>query len=453
MVRRHPGMNNCLAALDPITTRQQPASIPRTGAGLIQRQYACGDRAVGGACQECRKRREGTLQRAAIDPSPVHQVPPIVHEVLRSPGQSLDVSTRALMETRFGHDFSGVRVHIDAESAESARAVNALAYTVGQDMVFETGQYAPGTREGQRLLAHELTHVMQQGEDSCIQAKLQIGQVNDSCEREADRLADQAARCESVAKPTTTSTVKLQRRPDVGFVTHALDRTRGTLDDPSDDATGSVSWPLSFAVTSPLEARADVEVTGGSGDPCQSYQVGFLQTVHSNWLHVYYWGQSTGGGSAIAKSSAPVPIRDGEPGTMWYDSSLIESPTTCNTRVHPRIDDYPTIFLLPKVHPNSLTGQPNYLTGVRRGIGFVTTLVASGPGGVNPLRFFYWNYQMEIDFQPNHTAPNAAWPFTWKKNTVNLGSVHTGRDSSVPLFASASTPYNASITTAVNERR
>jgi hypothetical protein len=67
------------------------------------------------------------------------------------------------MELRFGFDFSQVRVHTDAQAAESARAVNALAYTVGSDIVFGAGQYAPGTAAGKRLLAHELTHVVQQG--------------------------------------------------------------------------------------------------------------------------------------------------------------------------------------------------------------------------------------------------------------------------------------------------
>jgi hypothetical protein len=66
------------------------------------------------------------------------------------------------MEARFGHDFGQVRVHTDAKAAESARAVNALAFTVGRNVVFGTGQYAPKTSAGQRLIAHELTHVGQQ---------------------------------------------------------------------------------------------------------------------------------------------------------------------------------------------------------------------------------------------------------------------------------------------------
>jgi hypothetical protein len=81
---------------------------------------------------------------------------------LRGGGQPLDRETRAYMEPRFGHDFSRVRVHADGEAAEAARLVNAQAFTVGKDMVFGAGQYAPSTPQGQRLVAHELTHVVQQ---------------------------------------------------------------------------------------------------------------------------------------------------------------------------------------------------------------------------------------------------------------------------------------------------
>jgi hypothetical protein len=74
------------------------------------------------------------------------------------------------MEPRFGHDFSQVRVHKDAKVSESARAVNALAYTVGRDVVFGAGLYEPGTHEGRRLITHELTHVVQQGNETSLPA-------------------------------------------------------------------------------------------------------------------------------------------------------------------------------------------------------------------------------------------------------------------------------------------
>jgi Domain of unknown function (DUF4157)/Bacterial protein of unknown function (DUF922)/NAD:arginine ADP-ribosyltransferase len=85
-----------------------------------------------------------------------------VVDVTRSGGQPLDAETRAFMEPRFGFDFSRVRIHADSQATEAAESVNARAYTIGNSVVFGAGRYAPRTDEGQRLLAHELTHVVQQ---------------------------------------------------------------------------------------------------------------------------------------------------------------------------------------------------------------------------------------------------------------------------------------------------
>lgn len=88
--------------------------------------------------------------------------PPIVHEVVRSPGDPLDARTRSRFESRLGHHFSNVRVHADARAAESALAVQALAYTVGNHIAFGDGLYAPDTAAGDELLAHELAHTVEQ---------------------------------------------------------------------------------------------------------------------------------------------------------------------------------------------------------------------------------------------------------------------------------------------------
>jgi protein involved in polysaccharide export with SLBB domain len=120
---------------------------------------------------------EGMVQREAIFnqvPSSDQklespEVPSIVNEVLNSPGQPLDPETLTFMESRFGQDFNHVQVHTDAKAAESARAVNALAYTVGQNIVFSSEQYSPKTRSGKYLLSHELAHVIQQKSTSVLQ--------------------------------------------------------------------------------------------------------------------------------------------------------------------------------------------------------------------------------------------------------------------------------------------
>lgn len=110
-------------------------------------------------------RPELLRQRAATRSEPAG-VPPSAREVLRSAGQPLEPDTRAFMEPRFGRDFSRVRVHTDAWAAESASDANATAFTIGQDLVFAAGAYAPQTSEGKGLLAHELTHAAQQADSS-----------------------------------------------------------------------------------------------------------------------------------------------------------------------------------------------------------------------------------------------------------------------------------------------
>jgi hypothetical protein len=138
-----------------------PGSSSSSGSPVLRRQCSCG-----GSCDKCKEEEKGTLQRKAVGaPTPV-EAPPVVHDVLRGPGRPLDASVRGFFEPRFGADFSRVRVHTDAQAAESASAVQARAFTVGQDIVFGANQYAPGSHGGRELLAHELAHTVQQSRSS-----------------------------------------------------------------------------------------------------------------------------------------------------------------------------------------------------------------------------------------------------------------------------------------------
>jgi Domain of unknown function (DUF4157) len=113
--------------------------------------------------------REGakTLRSGASDGA-VGEAPAIVHEVLNSPGQPLDTPTRRVFESRFGWDFSAIRVHANRRADESARSVGALAYTAGPHIVFAAGRYATATESGRHLLAHELAHSIQQGHGAVL---------------------------------------------------------------------------------------------------------------------------------------------------------------------------------------------------------------------------------------------------------------------------------------------
>ncbi|HKV40512.1 MAG TPA: DUF4157 domain-containing protein, partial [Blastocatellia bacterium] len=184
-----------------------PAPSPGLRNGLVL-QCSCDCGGSSGAHEDCAECNKSALsmQRSAISSSHTLSAPPIVGEVLRSPGRPLDQSTRAFFEPRFGHDFSRVRVHSDAQAAESASAVNASAFTLGDDIVFGEAQFSPETDQGRRLLAHELTHVIQQGPAIAAQSSVKVGPPDDQYEREADSVAERVLKGVGPTRVTTGAT-------------------------------------------------------------------------------------------------------------------------------------------------------------------------------------------------------------------------------------------------------
>jgi hypothetical protein len=180
----------------------QPAAP--TNSFLRRRTCACGPDTSSGACAECETGHRAGLQRDAASSAWLGAAPPIVHEVLASPGQPLDVATRAYMEPRLGHDFSRVRVHADAKAAESARAVSALAYTVGRDVVFGAGQFSGESVAGRRLMAHELMHVVQQRDAPATSGEITIGSSEEASELEAREASARLAGSEPVGGSETS---------------------------------------------------------------------------------------------------------------------------------------------------------------------------------------------------------------------------------------------------------
>lgn len=196
-------MSATAASLQNLAARPGASSQPAHSNLLLQRKCACGAQtsSLASECTECSSRKRlqarlaigqgndplereadrvadevmaGVTHGAPSKASPHIQrlsghsqselvsAPSNVHGVLADPGRPLEPELRRDMAQRFGHDFSDVRVHSDAAAERSASDINAQAYTVGRDIVFGTGLYAPGTWAGRRLLAHELTHVVQQ---------------------------------------------------------------------------------------------------------------------------------------------------------------------------------------------------------------------------------------------------------------------------------------------------
>ena len=210
-------------------------STPTANRGVLQRKCDCGQHTLSGdECTECAKSK-AKLQRKSAGHTEHTEIPPIVHEQLRTSGQPLESGIRTSMESRFGHDFSGVRVHTDSGAAESARAVSAQAFTVGRNVVFGAGRFAPDTNEGQRLLAHELMHVVQQTDGTHSQpTSAGIAPSGSSAEHEADAAAESVVTQQPVHGLATAAAPQLHRQP----------------------VTGKEGWP---AATGPNKAKSTVK--------------------------------------------------------------------------------------------------------------------------------------------------------------------------------------------------
>jgi thiol-disulfide isomerase/thioredoxin len=150
-------------------------------------------------------------------------VPPIVSDVLRGPSRPLDADTRAFMEPRFGRDLSHVRIHDDARAGESAQAIGARAYTAGADVVLDPARYQPRSDVGQRLLAHELTHVAQQGDAAPAATTSFLLAESPAREREADSAAHAITRGLQPTQPVQAgiATGGLQRDMDTDDAANA----------------------------------------------------------------------------------------------------------------------------------------------------------------------------------------------------------------------------------------
>lgn len=180
--------------------------------------------------------------------SPAEMAPPSVEQVITRTGRQLDAPLRHDMEQRFGHDFSHVRVHTDPQAAQSAREMNANAYTIGRDIVFAAGQFQPATPKGQHLLAHELTHVVQQSAQA-------------SGER---RIARQQAG--GAAQPAAATRTISGSAASVSWI-HASSPAGGHVADPAPPATITEAF-----------------VTGNSGFRFSNYLHGWCTTDDSRHL-------------------------------------------------------------------------------------------------------------------------------------------------------------------------
>ncbi len=244
-------------------------------------------------CATCEEEEEKVhVQRKESSAAQPIAVPPIVGQVLNTPGQPLDASTRSFMESRFGHDFGSVRVHADAKAAESVRGINAVAYTVGQDIAFGASQYQTQTASGRKLLAHELTHVVQQSGRRGSANRIHEVVDDDASEREAESIAEKGplpgALLPDPLKKTSEPMIQMQPTTPMPL-TVSGDALRPSPPAGVAIKNGTLQWELSFvgnpgtttaagAITQGSDVRMKASFTHGGG-PKACPMVTFIQTV------------------------------------------------------------------------------------------------------------------------------------------------------------------------------
>ncbi|MBN8923568.1 MAG: hypothetical protein BGP10_06165 [Rhodanobacter sp. 68-29] len=284
-----------------ISATRAPAATGSHPGGILQRKCACGRHAPGGGeCAQCAQERK-RVQRLATGGPEAGAAPASVHGVLASPGRPLDATARSFMEPRFahgsgaashvgaapvaggplqvgaandplerqaddmarrvmtmaapaaapGHDFSRVRVHTDDAAAASAQELGARAYTVGEHIAFARGEYAPGTAAGRQLLAHELTHTLQQAQGGvalqrfvpCTRARMSL---EDCPQREPDE--DRTTRAQPMILEYVTA-------PEAGFLVANFDIGKDVV---KGGLTRHPLWPTLVGTVSAAKSQWEI---------------------------------------------------------------------------------------------------------------------------------------------------------------------------------------------------
>lgn len=250
-----------------------------------------------------------------------------VEPVLKSGGEPLDSMTRGFMESRFGHDFSSVRVHTGSQAAQSAEAVNARAYTVGSNIVFGSGAFEPHSSSGKQLIAHELAHVLQQSSSvrrmpNVLQRKTKNEAAeSDTSAAEADTSDSDnvpaeetpAAPSQSLESATARALVEVSdtdvAAESVGAIPSnpvALQETRGGAEEPA-----SANGVAEDAISASTEAEADADAPGSQARDGESAAVAQEYTDTSNVTAAAETAGATAAtGTALPESASADPDDD-----------------------------------------------------------------------------------------------------------------------------------------------
>ena len=366
------------------------------------------------------------------------EAPEIVHELLRSPGRPLDPSARAIMEPRFGHDFSKVLIHADTCAAESARAVGAIAYSIGRNVVFGAGRYAPALAAGRELLAHELAHVVQQDGAPSALGRLSVMRSDESAEREARSAAAAIASGKSF-RPQTRSGLALvrQRDPrvpaDAGPARRAPAAPTARATSPATVGGGGLAASLTNVTAKLVHTGATDVVTAqrngtkvdlrapgvsytgsarratGVRLGADSIKLGFIQTVVTERIGVYRRGGDPTGEVLTEQRLSFGPAQDVKQGSS---PPFYEPPETIT-------DSQLTAYVVAEDQPNlqmdAAVGEGK-LTETKGTDQFTVSLAAQRGSDLVHLKDFAWEVPWSLVLAPDQSGRGG--PITIRETNV-----------------------------------
>lgn len=367
-------------------------------------------------------------------------MPESVKDVLRTPGEQLNSGVRSLMKPHFSHDLSKVRVHTNRKAADSAKAVNALAYTVGQHVVFGQGQYSPNSAEGQKLLAHELTHTLQQKDVSMTSIdRLEVSSSNDHHEIQADQTAksvQSSLRHQSMSSSMTALSSKAA--PTLAASPIRVARLQRAISFTTADGAFSTNNVVKtenaagFIIRSPaptFQWTPNVTIHGAAGDPFSDWEVAHHQVGKGFHTNVW-WGTGVNRTHRKTTISGGLPMRDATgAGNTWYHDPFAQSFAASGDIKSPVIRDTPSTGQIPWANPiaarTGTTGMFNY------GFGFVSTLSArhkptgTGAAAFRHLNHVHWNFGVTGNFDTTRAVGSR---INLTGGRVNRGGVSSGFD-------------------------
>ena len=440
--------------LDQIADQYGQPGVARSVHGLTAtRGWSFAQMAVRHASASVQRNDTAGAVAACIDPAAITGERPVFSAVAaaamrRSQGAEVPSEVRSRLPHAVGHSLANVRIHNDPGAHELTRMLGARAVTVGHSIYVGAGEYQPSTVGGQRLLAHEVAHTIQQAGMAIPSAgQMRVSDPGDTEEVEAESFAH-AVTAGAVHVPmprrSPASSAKLLRA--IRFTASAENPTTTIPGVREDPATGTFQIAQGFPTAPHFNWATDVMIRGNAGDPFGNFQVGPLQVLRS-WQFNVIWG--SGADRTVLRGTVPTPIRDAlTSGNTWYADVLASPAFGANGNIRKTsLRDSPGWGGIPIANPKPGRTSTQGLFGYTASFGSYFSArdsTAAGAAAFQHLLHVPWSLGIVGSFDA--TRPAGSQVFVMGAYT-KAESLSSGVSSAVPPIIGGPVPNEAATVT------